>query len=144
MKVSKILEHKGGKVITMPPEAHIRIAAQRLRQDGIGAIVITDDGRRILGILSERDIVHGLAQHGPEVVDMPISAVMTAHVFTCKPEDDIRDLMRLMTTHRIRHVPVVDGGSLRGIVSIGDVVKNRLEDMELEANVLHDYFVAHQ
>ena len=144
MNVKKILEHKGSKVVTMPPEADITIAAHRLRLERIGAIVITDDGSRVVGILSERDIVHGLAEHGPAVVDMPVSAVMTSNVHSCKPDDDIRDVMRLMTLHRVRHVPVMEAGQLRGIVSIGDVVKTRLEDMELEANVLHDYFVAHQ
>jgi CBS domain-containing protein len=143
MKVGNILDHKGSKVVTMPPEAHVSIAAQRLRLEQIGAILILAEAGRIAGILSERDVVHGLAEHGPGVVDMPVSAIMTTNVRTCRTGDDVRDVMRLMTVHRIRHVPVVDDGQLRGLVSIGDVVKNRLDEMELEANVLRDYAVAH-
>lgn len=144
MIVSNILQHKGSAVVTMPPDTSVGVAAQRLRLERIGAIVIAGDDRRIAGILSERDIVHGLAEHGAEVIAMPVSSLMTANVRTCRSTDDIRDVMRLMSLHRIRHVPVVDDGRLCGLVSIGDVVKNRVEDMQLEANVLHDYFVAHQ
>ncbi len=116
----------------------------RLRLEHIGAIVITGEDRRIEGILSERDIVEGLTEHGAAVIDLPVSALMSHNVRTCRPDAEIRDVMRLMTLHRIRHVPVVENGALRGIVSIGDVVKSRLEDMELETNVLRDYAVAHQ
>ena len=93
---------------------------------------------------SERDIVEGLNEHGAAVIDLSVSALMSRNVHTCRPTAEIRDVMRLMTMHRIRHVPVVENGALRGIVSIGDVVKSRLEDMELETNVLRDYAVAHQ
>jgi CBS domain-containing protein len=144
MNVRKILEHKGNKVVTLPPDTPVGIVAHRLRLERIGAIVITDEARNVMGIVSERDVVAGLAEHGARVVDMPVSALMTHGVKSCRPDDDIRAVMRLMTLHRFRHVPVIESGELLGIVSIGDVVKNRLEDMELEANVLHDYFVAHQ
>ena len=143
MTIQSILDHKGSKVITIPPETKTGVAAHRLRLERIGAIVVTGDGGRIEGILSERDIVHGLTEHGPAVIDMPVSALMSHHVVTCRPQAEIREVMRLMTLHRIRHVPVVENGALRGILSIGDVVKSRLEDMELEANVLRDYAVAH-
>ena len=144
MTIQNILRHKGNKVVTIQPDTKIGTAAHRLRLERIGAIVVTGDGRRVEGILSERDIVHGLTEHGAAVTDLPVSALMSRNVHTCGPDAEIRDVMRLMTLHRVRHVPVVDNGELRGIVSIGDVVKSRLEDMELEANVLHDYFVAHQ
>jgi CBS domain-containing protein len=144
MIVRNILEHKGYKVVTLPPDTTVGIVAHRLRLERIGAIVITDEARHVMGIVSERDVVSGLAEHGAKVVDMPVSALMTHGVKSCRPDDDIRAVMRLMTLHRFRHVPVIEDGELLGIVSIGDVVKNRLEDMELEANVLHDYFVAHQ
>ena len=144
MTIRNILDQKGGKVVTLTPETTVMVAAHRLRLDRIGAIVITGADGRVQGILSERDIVHGLTEHGVEVVNLPVSALMTRNVHTCGPDADIREVMRLMTQHRVRHVPVVDNGRLAGIVSIGDVVKSRVEAMEMEANVLHDYFVAHQ
>ena len=143
MSIQSILDHKGSKVVTIAPDTRVGAAAHRLRLEHIGAIVITSDNR-IEGILSERDIVHGLTEHGAAVIDLPVSALMSRNVHTCRPEAEIRDVMRLMTMHRIRHVPVAENGALRGIVSIGDVVKSRLEDMELETNVLRDYAVAHQ
>ena len=144
MSIQSILDHKGSKVVTIAPDTRVGAAAHRLRLEHIGAIVITSEGLRIEGILSERDIVEGLTEHGAAVIDLPVSALMSRNVRTCKPDAEIRDVMRLMTLHRIRHVPVVENGVLRGIVSIGDVVKSRLEDMELETNVLRDYAVAHQ
>ena len=144
MSIQSILDHKGGKVVTIAPDTRVGAAALRLRLEHIGAIVITGEDRRIEGILSERDIVEGLTEHGAAVIDLPVSALMSHNVRTCRPDAEIRDVMRLMTLHRIRHVPVVENGALRGIVSIGDVVKSRLEDMELETNVLRDYAVAHQ
>ena len=143
MSIQSILDHKGSKVVTIAPDTRVGAAALRLRLEHIGAIIITSDNH-IEGILSERDIVEGLTQHGAAVIDLPVSALMSRAVHTCKPDAEIRDVMRLMTMHRIRHVPVVDNGVLRGIVSIGDVVKSRVEDMELETNVLRDYAVAHQ
>ncbi|MDO8352135.1 MAG: CBS domain-containing protein, partial [Aestuariivirga sp.] len=138
MSIQSILDHKGSKVVTIAPDTRVGAAAHRLRLEHIGAIIITSDDH-IEGILSERDIVHGLTEHGAAVIDLPVSALMSRNVHTCRPEAEIRDVMRLMTLHRIRHVPVTENGVLRGIVSIGDVVKSRLEDMELETNVLRDY-----
>jgi CBS domain-containing protein len=143
MSIQSILDHKGGKVVTIAPDTRVGAAAHRLRLEHIGAIIITS-GDRIEGILSERDIVYGLTEHGTAVVDLPVSALMSRNVRTCRPDADIRDVMRLMTMHRIRHVPVAENGVLRGIVSIGDVVKSRLDDMELETNILRDYAIAHQ
>ncbi len=143
MSIQSILDHKGSKVVTIAPDTRVGAAAHRLRLEHIGAIIITS-GDHIEGILSERDIVYGLTEHGAAVVDLPVSALMSRNVHTCRPTAEIRDVMRLMTMHRIRHVPVVENGALRGIVSIGDVVKSRLEDMELETNILRDYAVAHQ
>jgi CBS domain-containing protein len=143
MSIQSILDHKGSKVVTIAPDTRVGAAAHRLRLEHIGAVIITSDGR-IEGILSERDIVHGLTEHGTAVVDLPVSALMSRNVRTCRPDAEIRDVMRLMTQHRIRHVPVAENGTLRGIVSIGDVVKSRLDDMELETNILRDYAIAHQ
>jgi CBS domain-containing protein len=142
MSIKGILEHKGNKTVTVPPDTKVGIAAHRMRLERIGAVIVSKDGRAIDGILSERDIVNGLTEHGAEVVDLPVSALMTKAVRTCKPDAEIKDVMRQMTLHRIRHLPVVESGALVGIVSIGDVVKSRLEDMELEVNVMHDYVVA--
>jgi CBS domain-containing protein len=144
MSIQSILDHKGSKVVTIAPETKVSTAALRLRLEHIGAIVVTGEGLHIEGILSERDIVEGLTKHGAAVIDLPVSALMSHNVRTCRPDAEIRDVMRLMTVHRIRHVPVAENSVLRGIVSIGDVVKSRLEDMELETNVLRDYAVAHQ
>jgi CBS domain-containing protein len=142
MSIKGILEHKGNKTVTVPPETKVGIAAHRMRLERIGAVIVSKDGRGIDGILSERDIVNGLTEHGAAVVELPVSALMTAGVLTCRPDSSIRDVMRQMTLHRIRHLPVTENGVLCGIVSIGDVVKSRLEDMELEVNVMHDYVVA--
>jgi CBS domain-containing protein len=144
MSIQSILDHKGSKVVTIASDTRVGAAALRLRLEHIGAVIITGQDNRIEGILSERDIVEGLTEHGGAVIDLPVSALMSRNVHTCRPDAEIRDVMRLMTMHRIRHVPVVENGALRGIVSIGDVVKSRLEDMELETNVLRDYAVAHQ
>ena len=143
MSIESILQQKGKKVITVTPATRVGAAAHRMRLEVIGAIIVSENGKHIDGILSERDIVHGLTQHGAEVIDMPVSALMSHHVMTCNPEDSIAHVMRLMTQHRIRHVPVVSGNILEGVVSIGDVVKSRLSDMELETNVLRDFAVAH-
>lgn len=143
MSIQNILRRKGNKVATVTSASTIANAAHRLRLERIGALVVSDDGKQIAGILSERDIVQGLSEHGLHVADMPVSALMSHHVVTCGPDASVTDVMRIMTQHRIRHVPVVAEGRLQGIVSIGDVVKSRLEDMELETSVLRDYAVAH-
>jgi CBS domain-containing protein len=142
MSVQHILDVKGSRVETLPQQTAVDIAAKRMRLARIGAIVVSDDGTAILGILSERDIVHAFCEHGATVGDLPITHVMTRTVLTCKPDDSIASVMRIMTLHRVRHMPVVKNGMLAGIVSIGDVVKNRLEDMELEANVLRDVVIS--
>ena len=142
MTIQNILRHKGNMVVTIAPDTKIGTAAHRLRLERIGAIVVTGDGRRIEGILSERDIVHGLTEHGAAVTDLPVSALMSRNVHTCGPDAEIRDVMRLMTLHRVRHVPVVDNGELRGIVSIGDVVKHHIAEVEMEASALKSYLVA--
>ena len=143
MSIQDILQHKSAHVVTVAPETLVSTATLRLRVERIGALVISRDGRRIEGILSERDIVSGLSEHGANVLEMPVSDLMSHNVITCRPDASISDVMRLMTMHRIRHMPVVENDRLAGIVSIGDVVKSRLHDMELETSVLRDYAVAH-
>ncbi len=142
MKVAEILKQKGQNVVSVRPEESIETFAHRLRMARIGAMVVVDDAGGLTGIISERDVVHGLAEHGPRCLELNVGDLMTTRVVTCAPEDGIARIARLMTENRIRHLPVVDGGKLSGMVSVGDVVKNRLEEMSLEANVLRDMAMA--
>ncbi len=139
MDVASLLRAKGSSVATEPPEATIAGIAARLNQEKIGALVVSDDGVNVLGIISERDIVRGLADHGLDLLDKRADELMTAEVFTCTPNDTTGELMAVMTARRIRHIPVIEDGGLCGIVSIGDVVKDRLDEIEREANALRDY-----
>ena len=139
MNVETILKTKGRNVVTMSPDATVAAAAQELQQRGIGAIVVIDESEAVSGIISERDVVHTLAKTGPSSLSLPIGEVMTRRLYTCKLTDTINDLMALMTAQRIRHLPVVEKGKLCGIVSIGDVVKYRLQEVEFEAGALRDY-----
>jgi CBS domain-containing protein len=141
MNVENILMQKGTEVATIGPEASIKRAADWLRAKNIGALVVTLD-RAVLGIISERDIVRAFAQYGEPVAAMPVKDVMTHGLITAAPGDDLNGVMRLMTRHRVRHLPVLRNGKLAGIISIGDVVKRRLEDLELETNVLRDVYIA--
>ncbi len=126
-------------MVTIAPDASVSEAVDLLRRKGIGAIVVSGGEGDMAGILSERDVVHALAERGAQLLDLPVSALMTRHVFTCKPADSIADLMAEMTERRIRHLPVVEDGKLAGIVSIGDVVKNRLGEVEEEATTLRQF-----
>lgn len=139
MNVETILKTKGAAVVTIAPSATISEAVALLSRKRIGALVVSTDGREPLGILSERDIVHGLGQRGASLLDAKVDELMTRSVITCAPQDRLADLMALMTERRIRHLPVLDGGRLAGVVSIGDVVKNRLDEMEWESSSLKTY-----
>jgi CBS domain-containing protein len=144
MKVSEILNAKGASVVTVRPHETIDALAHRFKLERIGSAVVSSDGSSIDGIISERDVVRGLAEHREELLAKTVADLMTRSVSTCGPDDSVKDIMRIMTQKRIRHLPVTAGGKLIGIISIGDVVKNRLDDMELEANVLRDSLIAHQ
>ena len=139
MDVASILRTKGSSVATAPPEATIADIAAKLKQEKIGALVVSDDGVKVLGIISERDIVRGLADHGLDLLEKRADDLMTSEVLTCTPNDTTGDLMAVMTKQRIRHIPVTEDGKLCGIISIGDVVKDRLDEIEREANALRDY-----
>ena len=141
MKVQAMLDAKGSKVATTRPYATIATVIRMLKLERIGALVVSDDGETLGGIISERDIVRGLVEHGHELLEMQVAELMTRAVKTCKPESHIKDVMAEMTRSRVRHLPVLDGGKLCGIISIGDVVKSRLDDLETETNVLRDYIV---
>jgi CBS domain-containing protein len=141
MDVQGILRAKGTRVVTIMPDATVADLVQGLREERIGAMVVSDDGYRINGIVSERDIVRALAEVGERVVRLRIAEIMTSTVTTCSPTDSVKSLMELMTRHRFRHVPVVETGRLVGIVSIGDVVKTRLDEMATEASVLREAYL---
>ena len=142
MQIADILTGKGKDVRTVRPEASLRDLIDLLAEHNIGAVVVSTDGRRVEGIVSERDVVHGLARHGAEVLDKKVSDVMTTGAMTCSPDESVRHVMWVMTEHRNRHVPVVERGALCGIVSIGDVVKSRLNELEMETAVLRDAYIA--
>jgi CBS domain-containing protein len=142
MKVASILRAKGLHVETVAPDALLRNVAWNLRSRAIGALVVVDDAGSILGLLSERDIVEALAEHGTDVLTLRAAQVMRRSIRTCTPEDSITSVMAQMTRYRIRHVVVVEQGRLHGIVSIGDVVKHRLDELELETNVLRETLIA--
>jgi CBS domain-containing protein len=139
MRISDILRSKGAAVVTIRPEDTIRALIAKLAEHNVGALVVSADGRSVVGIVSERDVARGL-HADPGLLDAPVSRIMTADVHTRIPSDSIEDLMVLMTQQRIRHVPVVtDGGALMGIVSIGDVVKGRIGQLEFEKQQLEGY-----
>ena len=141
MKVETMLAAKGDKVVTLRPDATVATVIRMLKLESIGALVVSEDGEKILGIISERDVVRALVDHGGEVLKVRVAELMTRSVKTCTPDANIKDVMAEMTRSRVRHLPVVRDGKLCGIISIGDVVKNRLEELETETSVLRDYIV---
>ncbi len=143
MHVKEILNKKGNQVVTIDPEKTIARAVNTLANQNIGAIVVVDSSEKVIGLLAERDIIRGNANHGTEVFALRVKDLMVHEIYTCTPDDDIKDIMSTMTHRRVRHVPVVVGGKLIGIISIGDVVKNRLEETQLEVSVLRDYARSH-
>lgn len=143
MKVEAILQAKGRTVEKIRSEATVPMAIHELTTRGIGALVVSSDGERVEGIVSERDLVRGLAKHGAALLGMRVAEVMSRNVPVCSPEGSVKEVMATMTRTRQRHLPVVEDGRLCGIVSIGDVVKHRLEELELETHVLRDAYIAH-
>jgi len=137
--VETILKAKGRETVTIKPGATIAEAVELLCRRHIGAVIVSGNGTAMTGILSERDIVHALAEHGAKLLERKVSELMTRKVVTCAPGDSVAELMAQMTTRRIRHIPVVSRNRLVGIVSIGDVVKNRLDEVEWEANNLRQF-----
>ncbi len=139
MQVRQILGAKSGRLVTTAPDATIAEVAQTLRDHGIGAIPVVDDGGALVGIISERDIVKALPQHGTALVDVPVDALMTRSVKTCTPDETVEAVMERMTAGRFRHLPVLEEGALTGIISIGDAVKSRLEELRAERDALSSY-----
>lgn len=140
MKIESILAVKGREVRTIRPETPVGEAVRRMREERVGALVVTQGTDRIAGIVSDRGILWALAERGTGVLDQPVRSVMTQEVFTCRAEDAVSSIMAAMTQMRIRHIPVVDAeGGLAGIVSIGDVVKHHLDEIQAEADAMRDY-----
>ena len=141
MTIESILRRKGTDVTTIAPEASVKTAADWLRAKNIGALVVMGENA-VIGLVSEREIVDALSRHGEAAGSMLVKEIMQHGVSTVSPDETVNRVMNLMTHHRVRHVLVLRGGELAGIVSIGDVVKHRLEDLELEANILRDAYNA--
>jgi CBS domain-containing protein len=139
MLVSDLLRRKGGFVATTPADATVADLLERLAEHRIGALVVSDDGAAVAGIVSERDVVRALRGSGAALLDAPVRDVMTADVVTTSPGEPLEGVMLLMTERRIRHLPVVDGGRLVGIISIGDVVAGRIDELQSDRDHLVDY-----
>ena len=149
--VHEVLKQKDGNVWSIAPNDSVYNAIAKMADHSVGALLVVDNDlarvgppryeRHLVGIISERDIVRGLPEHGAHLLSMKASELMTSSVKTCTPDDKVEDIMSEMTIHRFRHVPVVSDGKLCGIISIGDVVKNRLEELETETHVLRDFIV---
>lgn len=139
MRIHDVLRHKGSAVATVTPDTTVDRLLAALSEHGVGALVVSSDGQVVEGIVSERDVVRRLHDNGADLLTRPVSSIMTVNVHTCRPEDLIDDLMRSMTERRIRHIPVVVDARLRGIVSIGDIVKFRIDELETERRQLENY-----
>jgi CBS domain-containing protein len=138
MRIADVLRNKGRAVATITPDTSVSDLLTELATHNIGAmVVVSSDG--LAGIVSERDVVRKLHEHGADLLQLPVSEIMTTMVATCAPSDTVNHLNAVMTTKRVRHIPVLENGELVGIVSIGDVVKQRMEEMETEQRALQDY-----
>ncbi|HEX6841908.1 MAG TPA: CBS domain-containing protein [Stellaceae bacterium] len=138
MPVAEILHHKGRHVSTIRSVDSVETAVRKLYDERIGALVVLDRWGKLAGMFSERDVLYALARYGAETITYEVHELMTPDVTTCAPTDRIDDVMKVMTAHRVRHLPVMEGGELVGLVSIGDLVKHRLDEKEQEAAVLRD------
>ena len=141
MSIQDILDRNRAEIITIHPTETVRRAAERMRARNIAALVVKT-GDEFIGLISEREIVHAIAQQGEGALSLTVQAVMSRANITIAPDDTVKRAMTLMTNYRVRHLPVFAGGKLVGIVSIGDVVKYRLQDLEAESNVLRDAYIA--
>ena len=142
MRIADVIRRKGGEVATIEPGRTVAELIARLAEHKVGALVVSSDGSTVEGIVSERDVVRRLHRDGPSVLSSQVGQIMTATVRTCAPEASVEDLMRVMTEHRFRHVPVVVDGALAGIVSIGDVVKHRIDELQAERDQLTAYITS--
>ena len=141
MTVKAILAQKGRDVVTMEPTADLVAVVRTLADRRIGAVLVTDLDKRVIGIVSERDIVRALAEHGPSVLRRAVETLMTRKVVPCSEADTVGEIMERMTAGKFRHLPVLEAGELVGIVSIGDVVKYRLAEVQRESEAMRDYIL---
>jgi CBS domain-containing protein len=139
MPVSRILGDKGNNVVTVPPSASVQVVVEVLAKHRIGAVIVTDQTGKPLGIASERDVIRSLSKHGAGALGQSVDSIMTTNLKTCSRGDSEADIMRMMTENRIRHLPVVENGRLAGIISIGDVVKHRIAAIEHESDEMRSY-----
>ncbi|MGE5514269.1 MAG: CBS domain-containing protein [Bacteroidota bacterium] len=142
MSVETIIKSKGSNVFSIRPEHSVSDAAALMSSKKVGVAMVCDGKGRLQGVVSERDIVAGITQYGKGLLDMPVRNIMSSPVVTCAPTDSVKSIMEIMTRRRIRHLPVVDGDDILGIVSIGDAVNYRLNEAEIEKAVLRDFAVA--
>ncbi|MEP6625915.1 MAG: CBS domain-containing protein [Acidimicrobiia bacterium] len=142
MKVAAILDRKGHDIHTVPPDATVAEVSRLLTTHRVGALVVSNDGQAVTGIVSERDVVRRLAAIGPDALEESVASVMTTAVVTCSPDDTTEGLMAVVTEHRIRHIPVIEDGQLVGVVSIGDIVAVRVRELEDETSQLRGYITA--
>lgn len=142
MSVETIIKSKGSNVFSIRPEHSVSDAAALMSTKRVGVAMVCDGKGRLQGVVSERDIVAGITQYGKGLLDMPVRNIMSSPVVTCAPTDSVKSIMEIMTKRRIRHLPVVDGDDILGIVSIGDAVNYRLNEAEMEKAVLRDFAVA--
>ena len=143
MRIADVLQHKSRVVHSVLPWLTVGEVVEQLGRFGIGAVLVIDEKGGVRGIVSERDIVRALGRHGTALLTMPLTEIMTQHVETCTKEELVTRAMARMTAGRYRHLPVVENGAIIGLVSIGDLVKNRVREMELEVGVLRDRAIAH-
>ncbi|TPD58963.1 CBS domain-containing protein [Emcibacter nanhaiensis] len=139
VQVKNILQRKGNEVISVSPQETLHETAKVLRENKIGAVLVREGGGKMVGVISERDLVIAIAKHGGNVLDNKVAEFMTEGVYTCSLDDDVKAVMEKMTSRRIRHLPVVDGENIVGIISIGDAVKQRIAETEAEAEALKAY-----
>ncbi len=139
MRIAQVLRNKGAQVATIAPGASVTELLDGLAGHNIGAMVVVAGAGEVVGIVSERDVVRKLHEHGTEVLRMSVSAIMTSVIATCGPDSSVDDLSELMTENRVRHIPVLADGRLAGIVSIGDVVKTRMDELQTERQLLQAY-----
>lgn len=143
MHVSEIMKEKNCNVITVRPNVNLERAIELLVSNKIGAAPVREPDGDVIGLLTERDIMHGIARHGTDVLEQRVDELMTKKVYHCAPGDDLKHIMGVMTTKHVRHLLVMDDNKLVAIVSLGDVIRNRLDDSQLEVDVLRDYARIH-
>ncbi|MEK9684357.1 MAG: CBS domain-containing protein [Rhodospirillaceae bacterium] len=142
MSIRHILYRKGNNVITVASDAFVREAAEELVRNKIGAVVVTQDGHEVAGILSERDVVRTIVEYGEGILDAKVHKIMTVNVESCRMDDTADWVLEHMTKRRIRHLPVVEDGRLAGMISIGDVVKFSLDNLNKEARAMREYIAS--